>query len=1089
MNAALALLVALTSASGPRAGSAIRGRIVGSDGNPAVGVRIVARESITEAELAALRDAGKDRGEAGRTVTGPDGRLELHLPPGDYRIELSGKDLADGSFDSRLDPGEIDDVGEVEIPAARPFSGTVIDAGGRPSSGARVTIRSGEEESGLTLTTTALTGPDGKFTATGAGERVDRIEAVAPGSPSHLVFRFGSTSSRPDSFIRLEPGRRVLGQVRRPNGAPAAGALVFASGHATRTQEDGSFSLDGVSKDPGPVVSTDGDLRGSVRLSRGKESVPIAIRLAETTRLSGSIVDAVTRRPVARARVRLRNVERIAYSDGKGRFQLDGLVAGTEFLSADRKDYVASPFRSVELQGTGNRADIALIPGAVFEGRVLDPSRKPVAGVRIDSERGSPAVRSRKDGTFSILADARSVVTLTARARGFAPAVVAGLRAPPGGRRTGILISLAHGVSMSGRVVDGSGKPVGGAKVQYREEIRGRHSSGSGLGHGDPDFVVTGADGRFRLENLPSTTLNLTVTHAPNATKIVSGVRVASSPPIPDIVLSPAAPVEGFVRDDKGNPVAAATVQAHAADADERAETGADGAFRFVTFAAGAQPTIFAYAVGYSLATRSCRAPAAGIVVVLSSDGIVRGTVEDAATETTNPGLLGRLGNSPTELRHGLDDGAGEVRIGRRFLRAPRAARNRCRHRFGPRLPGFERWGHCRRRRRNPGRRDLLAPPGLATGRPRDRRIERSADSRRECLLGLCRQPRPGRFHAMGLRQRDFDRRRRPVRVRRPSAGRKDHAASDRLRARASLARHHDGRRLRGRNSHVIRRPNRRARARFLRASRTGRQRRAHAARGRRVFGGWNDQRRVGKLPVRPSEDRHVPAPGSSRVEPLAAPGGHGRARCAFCHGRPHAHVGSDDHGPRDGALSSPSSRPRGCLRLRTTQLQRNRDARRVRKLRDRRCALGRGKSDGDRARPCKGDRCPDRPKSPRTRPGSRSTSTSRPAARFPEPSPAAAGRSRSSGFRYSRRRPVLRPRAAERRAMPTGGTRSAVFTTATTSFKLSTSEATRAPPPVRGRSPSRETRRSTSICPRFLFPESSSSWARATRSRASSSP
>ena len=126
------------------------------------------------------------------------------------------------------------------------------------------------------------------------------------------------------------------------------------------------------------------------------------------------------------------------------------------------------------------------------------------------------------------------------------------------------------------------------------------------------------------------------------------------------------------MRDDKGNPVAAATVQAHAADGDERAETGADGAFRFVTFAAGAQPTIFAYAVGYSMATRSCKAPAAGIVVVLSRTASCGEPSKTPQPETLTPVFSAGWGTprrssgmvwTMAQEKFGSEDGSFELRV------------------------------------------------------------------------------------------------------------------------------------------------------------------------------------------------------------------------------------------------------------------------------------------------------------------------------------------------------------------------------------------------------------------------------------------
>jgi hypothetical protein len=206
----------------------------------------------------------------------------------------------------------------------------------------------------------------------------------------------------------------------------------------------------------------------------------------------------------------------------------------------------------------------------------------------------------------------------------------------PGEKKKGIVLTLSRGVSASGRVVDGQSKPIANAKVECATDLvnggrRGfRRSRG---GSSDEDSVLTNASGKFSFDHLNAGTYRFTASHSGHSEKSLSGVKVpGDGKPIPDIVLSPSAAIEGFVRDGAGQPVIAATVNGNLASINETTETGPDGAFRLATFPAGAKPRLAAFASGYSMSMRTVEAPVKDVVLTLTSDGVIRGRVEDASS-------------------------------------------------------------------------------------------------------------------------------------------------------------------------------------------------------------------------------------------------------------------------------------------------------------------------------------------------------------------------------------------------------------------------------------------------------------------------
>jgi hypothetical protein len=381
----------------------------------------VARVEIDGARREWLQDNGKERAEAGRASSGSDGRFSIALPAGRYELALSADGLASGIVNLDLEPGGTEDLDDIELSAATPSAGLVVDSSGRGVAGAWVTVRADnrDEDSDAILITTVRTDAKGRFTAPSAAFPIFRIQAVAPGVPVAHNFRSSGPGRRAggSSTIRLDRGRRISGIVRRPDGSPAPGVLVSGSGHAVETAGDGTFSLNGASADPETIVASGADLRAATLVRR--DVARVELKLTPAARVTGSVIDAITRRPIASRADRSRATRDRRWRDGsKGRFEV-GSGSGSGAPSAWGRSAprafrpVASPPRR-PLGGDRARA------AATIEGR-WTRRNPPVGGARVASCLAS-SVRSAKVTEFAFVDGWRPAVDLKPPRRDSRPA-------------------------------------------------------------------------------------------------------------------------------------------------------------------------------------------------------------------------------------------------------------------------------------------------------------------------------------------------------------------------------------------------------------------------------------------------------------------------------------------------------------------------------------------------------------------------------------------------------------------------------------------------------------------------------------------
>lgn len=396
--------------------------------------------------------------------------------------------------------------------------------------------------------------------------------------------------------IRLPPLAPLLaGRVRDAESQrPLAGALVWPAaepGRAVRTDAAGSYQL-AASDARNLQAAASGYLRGGVRAGDAEiraRRLP-ALALQRTAALAGRVVD-LAGTPLGDVLIEAirgtgKNGEPIVAerqrSGADGRFELRRLASGTLYeLRATRPGFLptiakaSAPSMARELPPL----HLVLEPARELIGTVVDERGTPLAGARIlareaaDPSTGPPAtelpapgvrgnVETTTDsgGRFTLAQLPAKQVDLAAAHPGFVTRWQRNLRPPKGVGAWNLgKLALQPGVTLAGKVVDTRGRPIAGAEIHRVLRIAALEQLDLTLGDKKPQ-TTTGADGRFRLEDLPAgKPVHLFVRAEEHLPAAVQGLRPDAAAPLV-VRLEPGANLAGFVIDESGAPIADAEV-------------------------------------------------------------------------------------------------------------------------------------------------------------------------------------------------------------------------------------------------------------------------------------------------------------------------------------------------------------------------------------------------------------------------------------------------------------------------------------------------------------------------------------------------
>ncbi|WPB82510.1 carboxypeptidase regulatory-like domain-containing protein [Archangium violaceum] len=303
------------------------------------------------------------------------------LAPGVYQLEARAPGYARAVLGHVKVPME--EPLTVALRAASVIEGFVVDARGLPAADAEVRV-SGESAQVVTA------GAGGGFSVEvepGAHTVSARRGEEAGGLDAPVLARAGKTVR--EVRIQLGPGAVLEGRVvARSSGAPVAKARVDVSPHAdigdsgrTMTDGEGHFLVSGLAAGGYDVrVSAPGFSQAWRRglMVHPGERFPVSIVLTGTGSVEGEVRDTAGR-PVTGARVMAPNrsgegaglpfIE--SRTDALGRYRLQGIAAGTQYLTARREGSTAGVSKPVEVGEVGTaRADFTLEGTGTVEGVV-----------------------------------------------------------------------------------------------------------------------------------------------------------------------------------------------------------------------------------------------------------------------------------------------------------------------------------------------------------------------------------------------------------------------------------------------------------------------------------------------------------------------------------------------------------------------------------------------------------------------------------------------------------------------------------------------------------------------------------------------
>lgn len=438
-------------------------------------------------------------------------------------------------------------------------------------------------------------------------EEVLTVRAAAPGFPltEQKNVRSGSAA------LRLAAGRARQIQVRDPKNKSVPGVLVRLGDTGWPvgfTSEAGLLDL--AIPETGAklrLAATDGrgvDFR--LKPAKPEEKGPAAIDLPTGVPVTGKVVSAQDGRALPGA---------LAYPGGDYgpvvRSAADGTFRLPALPAKGGVHVAAAGFFPAWAEGSDNRLPtLALRPRLAASGTVVDEAGKPVAGASLKATlrpdpktlndqgayRSGGFARSGPDGRFRLGGFlAGFAYDLRIDREGFAPARQELPAREPGQPAPELRIVLRAGRVAFGAVIDGSRRPVAGARATLQPAAPADFAARRRAARDPEKFEgSTDAAGRFEVKGLPAGTFDLTVRGRGFAPLTVPGLEVPAGSGRTDlgtVLLAPGASLRGLVTDGKGGPIEGAEVRAQAPERGELpallssgkgpadAVTSADGSF------------------------------------------------------------------------------------------------------------------------------------------------------------------------------------------------------------------------------------------------------------------------------------------------------------------------------------------------------------------------------------------------------------------------------------------------------------------------------------------------------------------------------
>ncbi len=431
------------------------------------------------------------------TYTAGDGTFAFdRVLPGDHQVTAEKAGFAESPAQTfSLAAGETREV-TIRVDPGGEIAGDVLDPRGSPIEGARVRlfVERGEEDKleekqlleaqklfGASYRSARVRGdggfllaglPAGRYTlrAEGDGFIASELAGVSPGERKKLVLEpaagvhgavFDRASRSPITSFRVKVKKQGGRQV------PDLEDMPFNQGREYNDAE-GRFAREDLESGKLVVtVSARGYLPAEkTLLLRAGSLVEEEFLLAEAGRVSGTVRDLLTGRPVAGTRIGLSRARAEPREEGEPRREKpEGSEAEGE--KDGEKGHAAPP----------SEAEDAGAMSEYFQDEWMGTERS------VSAEDGSFLLEGIPPGPQAVVASHPEYIAET----------LEGIEVGPGKERA-VTFSLRKGLSISGRVLDPAGAPAGGKMVFLREAGAGATRTRKS--------AITGEDGRYRLGGL-----------------------------------------------------------------------------------------------------------------------------------------------------------------------------------------------------------------------------------------------------------------------------------------------------------------------------------------------------------------------------------------------------------------------------------------------------------------------------------------------------------------------------------------------------------------------------------------------------------
>ena len=592
------------------------------------GVTVIA--SVTDDAKQPIEGAVVRAGESGEAKTDAKGEATLRpVRPGWIAVAASAEGYAPGSaFTTIGSPGG---TGRVAIVLRKGYrvAGRVIDEAGKPIPRVKVFI-AGEAwglDDDARDRATATTDAKGQFAIAAVAPGTFKLSAVdgehAPGISTPVTV---SDRDVTGIEITLAAGGVIAGVVVDGAGAGVPFATVRVSGGGSRggwvspssarqvsADKDGAFEVRGLARGKLQVRAeseTAASKITDVELTDKPEVRDLRLVLDVTGTIAGKVIDELGR-PVAEVQVNAfpdlmsgASTEGFvlagmstATSDGDGRFTIRGLPDGAYRLWASRANAGQFEWGQHGTAAKTGDADVVITlaaPGAIkgriaIEGVSTPPA---LAHVQIGYQPATPAI----DGAFELKELTPGSHDLTFRGPEFAERVMRDVKVEPGKTTDLGTVTVVRGRRVTGRVVDGKGRAVAGARVKLGDMLVSLGENDDQLaGFEDMQGVrsaTSDQDGAFTVIGVSAKPTHAMADHPTagrsTATPLPGG---AEDPPPITLTLRGFGAVSGVVT-QKGQPVPGVTISAATKGAGAQAtfaQTDKDGAFRIAKLGEGPQ--------------------------------------------------------------------------------------------------------------------------------------------------------------------------------------------------------------------------------------------------------------------------------------------------------------------------------------------------------------------------------------------------------------------------------------------------------------------------------------------------------------------